>query len=66
MFFGDDYKNFQIGDLVVYSEPRRFFTAEKEFHVIGLVTGIDAFFVRVLWSDSLHCLESCEDLKKID
>ena len=51
---------------VVYSEPRRFFVKEEEATMIGLVTEITAYFARVLWTDGLWCLESFEDIEKVD
>jgi len=50
----------------VYSEPRRFFVKEEEATMLGLITEITTYFARVLWSDGLWCLESFEDIEKIN
>jgi hypothetical protein len=56
-------EEFKIGDLVVYKHPRKFFTAEiADKNVIGVVTKIDSFHVKVFWADEHWCLESLEDL----
>ena len=57
---------FNIGDLVAYKEPRRYFSGDQGLNIIGLVTEIDIFFARVLWSDGLWCLESFEDVQLLD
>jgi hypothetical protein len=61
-----DGSEFKVGDLVVYSEPRRFFVKEEEATMLGLITEITTYFARVLWSDGLWCLESFEDIEKIN
>ena len=57
---------FNVGDLVMYKEPRRFFSEKQDLNIIGLVTEINHFFARVQWSDGLRCLESFEDLNRLD
>ena len=52
----------KVGDLVVYKEPRRFFTASKGRNFIGVVTNVDYIHAKVFWQDGLWCLESLEDL----
>jgi len=57
---------FSVGDLVMYKEPRRFFSEKQGLNIVGLVTEINNFFARIQWSDGLWCLESFEDLNKLD
>ena len=60
----DDNERYKPGTLVVYKDPKRFFTTEKEgSSVLGLVLYKEVdFFVKVLWTDGLCCLESLEDV----
>jgi hypothetical protein len=60
----EEENNFQVGDLVKYKEPRRFFTKEVGQNMIGIVTLLDMPFVKVFWKDTLWCLESLEDVVK--
>ena len=55
-------KEFRLGDLVIYRRPRQFFSSLKGKNVIGFITEIDAFHVKVFWEDGLWCLESMEDV----
>ena len=59
-----DNKRYKVGTLVIYKDPRRFFTTVKEGRsVLGLVLHKEIdFFVKVLWTDGVYCLESLEDL----
>tara|TARA_Y100000590_G_C15564290_1_gene956002 strand:+ start:789 stop:983 length:195 start_codon:yes stop_codon:yes gene_type:complete len=59
-------EEFRVGDLVIYKFPRKFFTAENvDKNVIGVVTKIDSFHVKVFWADEHWCLESLEDLSAL-
>lgn len=58
-----DYHNFQIGDLVRYIDPQRFFS-KKQLNMLGIITDMDSYFAKVLWQDALWCLESFEDLEE--
>ena len=59
---------FQLGDLVKYKYPRRFFITEDEArHIFGVITELrGAFHAKVFWNEDLHCLESFEDLSLLD
>ena len=58
--------HYQVGDLVKYREPRRFFSDHVQQNMLGIVTGTDLYFAKVLWQDALWCLESFEDIIKYE
>jgi len=63
----DEIKNeYKVGDLVKYRQPRRFFSDNIQENMIGVVTGTDLYFAKVLWQDALWCLESFEDIIKYE
>ena len=55
-------KELRIGDLVVYKNPRKFFSGNKGRDIIGVITKADFMHAKVYWDDGLWCLESFEDL----
>ena len=59
----------EAGSLVAYKYPLRYYLDDGDpGSLLGIVFQVEkdfAFFVKVLWSDGLICLESLEDLIKI-
>jgi len=58
---------FNVGDLVIYTNPRQFFLdGTQSKGIFGIITQINLFHVKVLWSDEVHCLEMFEDLSLLE
>ncbi len=55
----------KVGDLVVYTEPRRYLNSNQSTPH-GLVLRVDGFHAKVAWSDGEIYLESTVDLKVIN
>ena len=58
-------KEFRLGDLVIYKDPRQFFTAKRGKNMIGFITEVSLIQVKVYWQDGLWCLESMEDVSSL-
>lgn len=58
---------FNVGDLVVYTNPRQFFLVGAQAKgIFGIITQTNLFHAKVLWSDEVHCLEMFEDLSPLE